>query len=430
VNAGLQHSVASGRSRLPAGESVAVEIRRFPYPYRAILAICSDLDETPDCHVYWETMRFLNTTETTAMGPGVGLEVGNTIYFDMPRGQFSYWNTDDAGREMVRNLIRSGHIDCLHSYGDLATTRDHAGRALDELVRHDCRLEVWVDHSKAPSNFGADIMHGSGDVPGSPAYHADLTCDYGIKYVWRRRTTSIIAQNVSRRLRGIFNARYPLRSAKTVAKQALKVMLGRLGDVKYTMHGPNQLVRADQLRDGRPVFEFLRCNPHWRGVGEGATAARLAEVLTEPFLDHLVEREGVCILYTHLGKIKNPSEPFAPGTVRALRLLAEYYHSGRVLVTTTRRLLGLDRALCDVVVRSSFYPDGLRIELGATPERAKPDGQPGERDLDGLTFYVPDPDSTTVLLEGQPVAHPRRNGPDHMGRMSVSLPWQPLVLAT
>ena len=56
-------------------------------------------------------------------GPGVGLEVGNSIYFDMPPGQFAYWNTDDAGRAMVRALIRSGHIDCLHSFGDLATTR-------------------------------------------------------------------------------------------------------------------------------------------------------------------------------------------------------------------------------------------------------------------------------------------------------------------
>jgi hypothetical protein len=29
-----------------------VKLRRFPYPYRAMLAICSDLDETPDRHVY------------------------------------------------------------------------------------------------------------------------------------------------------------------------------------------------------------------------------------------------------------------------------------------------------------------------------------------------------------------------------------------
>jgi len=127
-----------------------------------MLAICSDLDETPDRHVYAESMRFLNTTSQTAMGPGIGLEVGNSIYFDMAPGQFSYWNTDEAGRAMVRTLIHSGHIDCLHSYGDLATHRRHAGRALDELTRYDCRVRVWVDHAQAVSNFGADIMRVAG----------------------------------------------------------------------------------------------------------------------------------------------------------------------------------------------------------------------------------------------------------------------------
>jgi len=33
--------------------SVDVQFRQLPYPYRAMLAICSDLDETPD----WIKMR-------------------------------------------------------------------------------------------------------------------------------------------------------------------------------------------------------------------------------------------------------------------------------------------------------------------------------------------------------------------------------------
>src|SRR2546430_6889020 len=106
--------------------------------------------------------RFLNTTERTALGTGVGLEAGNSIYFDMPAAQFSYWNATDGERARVRALIRAGYVDCLHSFGDLADTRAHAGRALDDLARHGCSLKVWIDHAVAPSNFGADIMHGSG----------------------------------------------------------------------------------------------------------------------------------------------------------------------------------------------------------------------------------------------------------------------------
>ena len=392
-----------------------------------MLAVCSDLDETPDRGAYWEIVRFLNSTATTAMGPGLGLEVGNTIYFDMPPGQFSYWNTDDAGREMVRALIRSGHIDCLHSYGDLATTRAHAGRALDELARHDCRLEVWIDHAIAPTNFGADIMRGHGDEPGHEAYHADLTCGYGVKYVWRGRVTSMIGQDVPPSLGGIFTARHPAASARTLAKEAAKRVLARCGNERYAMHGPNCVLREVRLRDGRPVIEFLRCDPYWGGVGDGATPQRLSEVLTRPFLDRLVAREGVCILYTHLGKVRDRRGILPPAARDALRLLAEYYHDGWILVTTTRRLLGYCRAVREVVLRAE--DDGRSVDVVIEwPDGADERGG-GSRpaDLDGLTWCLPPDRQVRAWWRGRQLEDVTINPPDHTGRASASLAWRRLA---
>src|SRR6266852_4375168 len=82
-------TAASGTAARP----VAVALAKYPYPYRAMMTICSDLDETPDRRVYLEIARFLNTTDTTVMGPGVGLEIGNSIFFLMPGNQFSYFGT-------------------------------------------------------------------------------------------------------------------------------------------------------------------------------------------------------------------------------------------------------------------------------------------------------------------------------------------------
>ena len=306
-----------------------------------VLAICSDLDETPDAATYFELMRFLNTTEETTMGPGVGLEVGNTIYFDMAPGHFSYWNASEAEREKIRVLIRSGHIDCLHSYGDLATTRDHAGRALDELVRHGCRIPVWVDHAIAPTNFGADIMHGHGDEPDHPAYHADLTMDYGIHHVWRGRTTSVIGQDRPFSLRSVADIHHPIGSLRTLAKESAKQVLARHGHPKYKPQAGNPLVSRGSLRDGQPVREFIRCNPSWGSVSCHDRGDAIHEVLTHRFLDRLVERQAPCILYTHLGKLERGTtrHRFQPVVVKAFRLLAEYHHTGKLLVTTTSRLL-------------------------------------------------------------------------------------------
>src|SRR4030042_2286275 len=106
---------------------------------------------------------------------------------------------------MIRALIQSGHIDCLHSFGELVYSRNEAAQALKELIQHNCRLEIWVDHGDAVTNFGSDItVEGHGDEVGHPAYHADLTTHYGIKYVCGGRVTSITGQDVPGGLGGIF----------------------------------------------------------------------------------------------------------------------------------------------------------------------------------------------------------------------------------
>lgn len=412
----------SNRKGSVDGDNADVQLRQLPYPYQAMLAICSDLDETPDRDVYWEIMRFLNTTEETAMGPGVGLEVGNSFYFDMPSDQFAYWNTDDAGREMVRTLIRSGHIDCLHSYGDLATTRQHAIRALDELDRNNCKLEVWIDHGTAATNFDSTIMQGHGDEIGHEAYHADLTISYGIKYVWRARVTSVTGQDIPAHLGGIFQWNHPIASGRTLLKETAKRKLARKGNQKYAMHGPNETLRPTFLRDKSPVYEFMRCNPHWGGVTSCEQGRQIGNVLNDEFLNRLVEREGTCILYTHLGKIDDPNVPFNKKAVQAFRWLGEEFYSGRILVTTTRRLLGYRRAVREITFNSTCEKKGLCINLNTYVDESHL-GELPDVDLSGLTFYVSDPQETYLKINGQDFLSLKVNDPDYTGRPSVSLPW-------
>lgn len=389
-----------------------------------MMAICSDLDETPGEAAYRETVRFLNDTAATSMGEGLGLEVGNTIYFDAPRNVFSYWNASKEGREVLRLLMRSGHIDCLHSFGDLATTRGQAEKALEELERYGCRLKVWIDHAIAPTNFGADIMKGKGDVPGSSSYHADLTFGYGVEYVWVGRVTSVVGQDVPRRFGGIFNAAHPFSSARTLVKEGLKDLSGEMVGGKYGMHAGNALLREVKLRDGRGALEFIRCNPHWGGVSSCDTAEGLGRVLTPGVLDRLEERGGICILYTHLGKAGDRARPLRGEAIEALRRLADRAREGRILVTTTRRLLDYARrrrSLRFAAVRDGQWThvliDGAREGCACGGEEGTPEG---------LTFHVEDPAKTRVFVGVREIQELRRNPADATGRRSVSIPWRPL----
>lgn len=423
-----QTSVMIDKRRHTLPETV-VQLRRFPYPYKCMLAICSDLDSTLNRHVYLEIMRFLNTTEMTSMGPGVGLEVGNSIHFRAIPPQFSYWDTDDAGREMVRTLIHSGHIDCLHSFGERVYTRNEAKQALDELEQHDCRLEVWVDHGGAVTNFGHDIMAGHGDEVGHPAYHADLTIKHGIKYVCLGRGTSVTGQDVPARLSGLFNWHHPIGSGRTLLKETAKQGLAWVGNKKYAMHGSNETIRPSALRNGQPVYEFMRCNPHWGGVSSCDRGDQIGEVLTKEFLSRLKRREGSCILYTHLGKSRNSKVPFNSKAVKSFHDLAEEFNAGQILVTTTSRLLGYRRAMNEIVYDVCQEKDVLHIDLN-TKTSKKWTGELFLTDLSGLTVYVADPISTLVTVNGEDVEGLVYNAPDHTGQTSVSLPWVPLEFPT
>lgn len=375
-----------------------IQLRRIPYPYKAMLAICSDLDRTSDRVVYWEIARFLNTRQQTAMGPGLALEVGNTIYFDMPDDQFAYWNTDDAGREMIRSLIRSGHIDCLHSYGDLATTREHAARALDELDKHDCRLHVWVDHGTAATNFGIDIMQGRGDEPDHEAYHADLTIGFGVRYVWLGRVTSILGQDIRPHLGTIFTDHHPLGSLNTLAKEAAKVVLARLGSTKYAMHGPNHVLREIRLRNGSPVHEFIRSNPHWAGVSSSDKGREIGKVLTGEMLDRLMQREGVCILYTHLGKTSGCCKPFDESGVSAFRRLARYYYQDNILVLTTHRLLRYLTVRDHLRYRVDNAGEELSLTIESVDDPVTGARVPSVDELRGITFVTEENKQLQVRL--------------------------------
>ncbi|SHO51467.1 hypothetical protein [Desulfopila aestuarii] len=394
-----------------------ISTRNIPYPYSAMIAICSDLDETPDRHTYFEIMRFLNTKQSTSIGPGAGLEIGNTIYFDMPNDQFAYWNTDDIGRQMVQALIKSGHIDCLHSYGDLATTRSQAYRNLTELNRNNCFLKVWVDHGTAITNFDSQIMKGKGDVPGTPSYHSDLTMDYGIKFVWRGRVTSIIGQNAPRSLTGIGRRQHLYPSSKTLLKELIKGLLGRCGSNKYKMHSQNNLLTRTNLRDGQNTIEFMRCNPHWGGVSSYDTSFGFWDVLTSGVIERLIERNAFCILYTHLGKTNNEPKIFSNKTIESFYNLAKYAEEKKILITTTKRLLEYCFMKDQISYTANHNGNEISIHISYAGDIL---------DLQGLTIYTPFTNGIKLFFNKIQINNYQHNPFDETGLTSISIPWPKL----
>jgi len=130
-----------------------------------------------------------------------------------------------------------------------------------------------------------------------------------------------------------------------------------------------------------------------------------------------VRRAGVALVYTHLGKVTDRREPIPPATRDALRLLASYRDSGRILVTTTRKLLDWCRRRREARVELRESGASLRVVVSL----------PGKEDaFDGLTLYVPAGRHVQVALNDRELVGLRTNPPDHTGGTSISLEWKRL----
>lgn len=296
------------------GQMRGVTLRKFPYPYRAAVAISSDAE-----FMTWEALlavsRILN-------GPGgLGLPVAHSMFFftthALCHSSFSYFegtsNRPNAYAPMLREMIAAGHIDTIHAYGDFDAggfTRPMAEQVLKECTQHHLTFEVFTNHgsydnSQNIGHPGLPHDHWHGDDPANPSYHLDLTRTIGVRYVWPDAAAAV-----------------------------------------NTPYENTPLLYRTITRDGKPMFFFKR----YRGLpGKAApNIASLAEQMTSSDLDRLVAEELPCFYYQHLGVWTKYADGsfeanrppfFTPEGLEILNYLSQLYQQGSCLVATTSQLL-------------------------------------------------------------------------------------------
>jgi hypothetical protein len=315
-------------------------LRDFPWPYRSMLAICSDIDdETPE-H-FAELHRFMNTREMTSLGRGVGLDITDSVWFYAPPSdgddpaetQLSFfsgldWTTRSPFADRILAYIRGGWIDTLHTYGNFSEspiggptqfTRAHAEHALAVLRDHGLSISVWSNHG---NNNNIQNVEKDGDMPGDvpdhPAHHSDLMTQAGVRFIW--------------------------------------------STIMSDQFGRDDIVTLATLRDGQKIWKFSRNDIAYRDDAErlktrfGASTQQTSRgpmaILWHPALLHvqlsainlaeLVAKGGYAIVGQHLGYRGPHADPAAvlpPEAVEALYRLKALQDAGGILVAGTARLL-------------------------------------------------------------------------------------------
>lgn len=418
-------TAVNGSDSASSSDPRAIALRPFPYPFRAALAICNDADLlTPSS--FRRLHEFLSTGADTEWGTGLSMPVGGTFFmFRSPESpnvftvfdRLSDTITDDG--EFILDCAQRGILDVLHTYGCFTDpshfTRRLAETAIDALRSRGVAIETWVNHGP-PTNIQCIGVHEGweGDAVDSPAYHADLTIDYGVRWVW---TGSEMTDRIG------LDAGWAAGSEKR---------RNATSHVRASRDAGRNLVEPYTLRDGQVVRRLFR----YSGLAGGTPVLDdLPAQLSDANLDELVDVGGYAIVYQHLAvrrvrpgsgvQAYGPVDErwFAPRELAALRELARRYHAGAIWVAPTTHLLRYRDAREQLNWATRNTPEGeeIIISFDPAPEASTPIRR---NDLAWITFYCDRPDKTRVLLATgsglEPVAL-RSNPEDSTGRRSVTL---------
>ena len=365
----------------PFDPNALVQIRDFPFPYRSALAISNDCDGVNRAS-YCDWHGFVNGSEPTSYGDGLGLEVGDSffawsghrnaslaLYFHNPGPV----DVDSEDAAFILELARLGWFDTLHSFGNFFRTRATAttpegpvpgdrsdiARVLDRLAGEGVRIDTWVNHSGSPSNIGGPWgFYQTGDKPGEALYSLDLLTDYGFRFYWIDPCTNMTKFGDGLNFGSPTGLGFAMNAFHWHSSLRRRVGAGiepldlpqDASAVRSILVGLfNRTINPVIAQDGRRILSFKRYRSE-----EQPTSTTFSYQVTSDALDKLEEQRGSVIIYQHFGvasprgrtkhvgrQFRRASKPpvLDADAVACWQDIAERKRQGRLFVATTSRLL-------------------------------------------------------------------------------------------
>jgi len=405
--------------------AIHVHLRPFPYPYRAGLALCSDIDGC-NRQTFVAVHRFLNTKEG-----GVGLPVSDSFFaVGREREQMAYFLPDglthSKDADFILRAVKDGLIDSIHSWGDFNEAppdslflRRTAEQLRRDFCAHGLRVKVWINHGSPNNrqNLKARSQPSyNGDDPQSPYYTSDLIHDLGIKFYW---WSEVLPWPISCQLKSQ-TPRVWARLRVNVLKNLIKSLTGRGNRVREASQ-LTSLGRPVVLHDRSRLIGFTRFNRSPQGVWSLPTRHTLRYSLSLRVLNELLEKEGYLILYTHLGLPREHGGRLFPRPdEEALFGLSSHYNNGNIWVAPTGHLLTYWLVNKYLVWQSVQEGEKIVIDLLSINDPLNGPRLPLENELLGLCFYTPKPNETIIRIGNRELSlniYP----PDHTGQTSIGL---------
>ncbi len=347
------------------------------------------------------------------LNAGLGLPVADSFFGISPKGEqlalFTDWNGKKSpDYDFVLEAIESGLLDSLHTWADCNQREPDPPRLLniarkttDALKRKGLRIPVWINHGANSNlhNLKARLKpRWQGDDPASPLFTANLLGEIGIRFYWWSEIVEW-PLSLNRPKRRVLLWRRGTNAVKNRVKRAMGRAWKQAGFSALT-----KLAVKVRLRSAQMIYGFSRYNCHPKGKWTLPTRETIRYALTNRFLQDLADTQGWAILYTHLGLPVKSGSPFLPPDAKALEMLAQSYQDGFTWVAPTAQLLAFWDLTANLVWSMRNRDRQAVISLHG---RIGLDGEilpVTEAQVQGLAFYCPTPEKTSILIGNQPVS--------------------------
>jgi hypothetical protein len=382
-------------------EETEIKLRTFPYPYKAAFTIADDIDRQ-SFQDFKYIQNFFNRHD---------IEIGGSFWmyhdsknFPVPEIEFSYFEGISQQRsdfaDEMKDYIRCGILESLHTFAQTQPIEDsNIGReeyryAINELKNNiGVGLKHWINHGDSPDKIGPDPVN-RGDNSDTRFYHTDFT-------------------NADKS-----NGNYTFEFYHTWD--------GSYNEPNYQL--PQYVLFLDTLDDGSKVYKYSR----YHGVEDPPRSDELHLQISDENLQTLVDSGGVCILYMHLGTVDEGKvredgydhgiddiyPPLDENGERQLKKLSEFKRKGDIYVTTSTKLF--QYLLSYQRLTYSVHGDEIRIQ--SIDDQVRGSYIPTIVDLQGITFYTPNPEKTRVFIRDEEVTHRLTINPDDGQGQSISFP--------
>lgn len=277
-----------------------IQLRKFPYPYRAILAISNDIDGM-DLKTFIKVQKIMKDSN---------LEYADSFFMYSKENELSY--RDLSGKEKNKKELKKycgeGKLDTLHTFGNFSSYPYNEKYGLDsikELNKEQIKIKVWTDHGNKNNTQNLQNKNVKKET-------VELIRNYGIKFIWdnnKKDSMEVGKDNIifKKEIKGNYFWAFPgyTRIKKPLIVLKIIHLLNKLNLTKYQ--------------------DFIRYPNN------------LKDQLSEKNLDKIIEKEQFCIVAQHFENMKKSD------LIEGLKHLKTKQMDNKILVTTTAKLLEYNR---------------------------------------------------------------------------------------